>query len=61
MFWLLCLHAQAQEWITDVSVPYELQSGGTWNRPFSTPDGWVVFLGGSAMRVADLRKENNIW
>ena len=61
MFWLLSLQLLAQEWVTDISAPHELQSGGTWNRPFSTPNGWVVFLGGSAMRVAELRKENNVW
>lgn len=56
---LLC--AWAQDWITEISEPYELPSGGTWIRPFPTPDGWKVFLGGSAMRIADLKKEDNTW
>jgi len=58
---LLISEVQANEWITQISEPYELQSGGTWNRPFPTPEGWKVFLGGSALRIADLQKQNSQW
>lgn len=61
MLFSFFLCAWAQDWVTNISDPYELPSGGTWNRPFSTPDGWKIFLGGSAMRVADLKKEDNTW
>jgi hypothetical protein len=51
----------AQEWVLEVSEPHELPSGGTWLRPFPTPEGWKTFLGGNALRVADLKKEENTW
>ena len=61
--WLLLLLSSgfAQDWITSISEPYELPSGGTWARPFPSPQGWNIFLGGSSMRIGELKKMQGNW
>ena len=61
MFYILLFCAWAQDWVVNISSPHELPSGGAWIRPFPTPTGWKVFLGGSSMRGGDLQKEGDIW
>ncbi|MEC7984754.1 MAG: hypothetical protein VX278_06300 [Myxococcota bacterium] len=51
----------AQDWLLSVSEPYEIRSGGTFARPFATPQGWKIFLGAGNMRVADLQPGPEGW
>ena len=61
MLFFCLLPCLANDWVLSVSDPHELPSGGTWNRPFPTPKGWKIFLGGSAMRIGDLIRNDATW